>query len=364
MTDSNIFPLLPLTSTCALKKATTTTMTSKTTTWSFVFLFLVFGLRVYHRMLSQLEREVVVHRVVEKGSNANMVAQSDALPHGTEPTSGSVTANQVTDTVVTASTTGSSSNATINNNNNNNSSSNATTAFDNPLIQSAIQVMTYEPWSDMDWSEGHATCGSHKCFYRSRTQPTMGYLVARRNSWDAMHQVYSLEEELHQQFGIQRISLEEPTVLGISHDQLRILKKYVFQPGRTHESRVYWSEDTQVTVQKVNIVPSPYMFLGTKPKNYEATRAAVADFRPLIPDPKAFSRQFLLELDRMEKILISHQDLIKDFQVLIDTQGRFYWIDLDRIQEKDRYIQTSLSLEQQVAVVSRNATDILFLLVL
>jgi hypothetical protein len=193
------------------------------------------------------------------------------------------------------------------------------------------------PWKDMDLDKW-GNCGSNKCFFRSVSNDTIGYLVAGEDLYGGMLRATQLAEELHNEFGSNHLYLEVGKVNATTAilDRLNAVA-YIpskAEGGMKPGGAVLHFEDAnatvgRLTVQTVRAAPEPSLFLGSATANLEITLSRVAAFRLLIPDREAFRRQIEIELERFSRLLPEYPHLRYDFQGLVDLEGNFYLIDLD-----------------------------------
>jgi hypothetical protein len=201
------------------------------------------------------------------------------------------------------------------------------------------------PWKDMDLSKG-ATCGVFKCFLRSISNHSRGYLVAGEEIYEGMYHAWQLANQIRDEFGAKHFYLDVSKV-NATRAILDRLNAVVEQPL----SRVVkdWETNRQLlhltpanatmgkmTVQTVHAAPKPSLFLSAANDNYKVSLSQVDAFRPHISDKDAFRRQLTSEFVRIDKILHTYPQLCFDFQGLIDTQGRFYHMDMDGYYNQNR----------------------------
>ena len=213
----------------------------------------------------------------------------------------------------------------------------ATTSRKTKDSSSALNVNSLPlPWKDVDWTQ-KGSCGVNKCFFRSTSNHTVGYLVA--NNGDAayknMRRATDLAQRLHVEFGAKHFDdIEFPYKVNITATLVPHLNRLVHQPLRgvvEHWGKggVFQSNATVVVVQKLRIAPEPSLFVGVIAENHQVTLSKLQDFRQVIPDLDSFGRQFQFEITRIGKILEAYPKLEFDFQGLVDVHGNFYHMDLD-----------------------------------
>ena len=190
------------------------------------------------------------------------------------------------------------------------------------------------PWNDMNLTV-NATCGVDKCFFRSITDETLGYLVAGSNRYEAMVMASNFAQTLHREFRAKHLNLGIAYAINVSEAFQEGLNNLVYQPNRDLEG---WEQEdvfltdedmTFVVVQEVRVAPHPSLFLAVAAQNREVTLQQMDSFRQQIPDKAAFQNQFQAEMKTIQRVLKKYPKLHYDFQGMVDVHGNFYFIDLD-----------------------------------
>ena len=184
-------------------------------------------------------------------------------------------------------------------------------------------------WDDVDLSQ-NGNCGWHKCFWRSVSNQTIGYLVAEEKQYAQMRDAVEVALTIQDKFGSKHFHLDL-YVVNVTKDFKEKLNGLVHQPAR--EARGMESKgiyrSTQLIIEKVMIAPDPALFFAAAKANLQLTVNQLEDFRPLIPDKEAFRRQIDIEHERLTKVLADNPLLALDFQAVIDPAGNLFHIDLD-----------------------------------
>lgn len=191
------------------------------------------------------------------------------------------------------------------------------------------------PWSDMNLKE-KANCGLEKCFFRSVSNSSLGYLVGGSDQYDRMSLAATLALKLEEEFGAKHFYSTLPQRVNVTEPFLDLLNGLIYQPNRElvegwEQQDVFGKDDdlSNVVVQKVTVAPEPSLFMAVTSQNHKVMLAHVDEFRKVVPDKKAFEKQFKNELGVMENVLRGYPQLHYDFQGLADVHGNFYYIDLD-----------------------------------
>lgn len=190
------------------------------------------------------------------------------------------------------------------------------------------------PWNDMDLTV-NATCGVDKCFFRSISDSTLGYLVAGSDRHEAMVMAASFGQEIQREFHAKHLNINLPYTVNVSETFQQGLNNIVHQPNRNLDGwepeDVFLTDDdvTYVVVQCVRVAPQPSLFLAVAAQNRQVTLQQLDTFRRQIPDKASFQKQFERELQTIQKVLKKYPKLHYDFQGMVDTTGNFYFMDLD-----------------------------------
>lgn len=130
--------------------------------------------------------------------------------------------------------------------------------------------------SDFDWST-QASCGLNKCFYPSRSNASIGYLVAAnridstKKMYDNMRRSVWLEQILRRNISARVFSLDLPALINVTTQSalMCLLADRTYQPSRPPEKQehVFFPNDSrhhqqQLVIQKVPI----FSWVGVKTK--------------------------------------------------------------------------------------------------
>jgi hypothetical protein len=192
-------------------------------------------------------------------------------------------------------------------------------------------------WDDVDLTQ-KGNCGSHKCFFRSVSNDTLGYLVAPKLEFHKMKKASLLVTRLEENFGAKHFMADEPLKVKVSKSLIKTLNRLVDNPQR-REKGIGQQEDmfdmsrdgtkSRLAIQKVIVAPDNTLFFAHSRSGRLVTEKQLPDFALTIPDKEAFRHQLLVETIKLERIFQEEPMLAWDFQPLIDTAGNVYHIDLD-----------------------------------
>lgn len=198
--------------------------------------------------------------------------------------------------------------------------------------------------SDFDWTT-QASCGLNKCFYPSRSNASIGYLVAAdrvdstKKMYDNMRRSVWLEQILRRNISARVLSLDLPALADVTTQNALVclLADRTYQPSRPPEKQehVFVPNDSarhhqqQLVIQKVWRVPEPYLLLGWSENKMNHLRRQLPAFleRLDMPDRHAFVQQLTTELKiHLPSAIPIVPALEYDLQGLVDAKGRFYHI--------------------------------------
>jgi hypothetical protein len=184
-------------------------------------------------------------------------------------------------------------------------------------------------------------CGANKCFFPLKSDPKIGYLVApsKRQSKEqsetdwfrTLEASWELAEQVEREYDIQQFLLEAPINITISHDLAAHLNRNLWRESRAKfERKERFPEQSTAFIQKVKTAPTPNLLFGCAHSKVQQFQREVDEFIPLIRRKKRFARHFRKYMDQARVMMQKEPCLIKDFQVLVDTNGRLYHLDFDR----------------------------------
>ena len=258
-------------------------------------------------------------------------------------------------------------------------------------------------WNDLDLngsnnkSTSHISCGGKKCFYPSLSDPTKGYLIADAAHLTRMQQGVDWAYTLQQEFGfanVKHLFDGYPTLVAVNHSMVQQLVRLVDRPvsqvfagdednntdaaasvtsAFQHISFLEFhgnSNTWQVAVQRVHVLPQPYLWIGLGYHNYIVMMENAAPrFRQEIQEKynrssnnnsnshpgtiaSTFGRQLRREIYLVSQILQRYPALYFDFQGIIDTAGNFYHADLDGHVDKGHWRNTT-QVQAQIEIQTR-----------
>jgi len=184
-------------------------------------------------------------------------------------------------------------------------------------------------------------CGANKCFFRLKSDPNIGYLVApsirlskeqAETDWfKTLEASWQLAEYLVREYEIKQFLLEAPRNITITSDLATHLNQNLWLESKARmQKSERFPEGSTAFIQKVQTAPTPNLLVGCAPSKVRQFRRQVDEFIPSIKRKKRFARRFTKYMRQARELLEQEPCLMKDFQVLLDIKGRFYHLDLDR----------------------------------
>lgn len=180
----------------------------------------------------------------------------------------------------------------------------------------------YSWWEDIDYGVP-MSCGWCKCFFTSAGDPERGYVIEPEHFRDGTpgkfrtaKAAYLYEKMLESTHGIRSTSVSPP-ILAETPEYFR---ERVYEVRKEVNSKVVqMSKVGHVIVQPAHKAPEGSVVWKC------------SDVSPWIEGGRAGT--LLGELEALIPLVESHVELVWDFQVLIDPEGRVYHFDLDRAMQ-------------------------------
>jgi hypothetical protein len=171
-------------------------------------------------------------------------------------------------------------------------------------------------------------CGAHKCFYRLKSSKDIGYLVANVNihSEDFVKQ-WETTKSLEAKYAISHFLLEPPVLKNITQQFADAINSKIFRATKPkkHNIKVF---STFIMYQKVRVAPTPNVLFGCTQNKKKLMTRSLTDFLKNIQNKVRFAEHVEKEMARSSKLLHEVPWLARDFQVMIDKNGKFYHIDV------------------------------------
>jgi len=226
---------------------------------------------------------------------------------------------------------------------------------------------TKGPLDDVDNSLVRG-CGQHKCFFRSKTLETRGYLLFRnhfedgndgssnkKTSIEYFIKQYEFAKCLAQQYHI-HTNVGYPNIENVKQDQLDTFFK--------HENSILRVKDNYFKEGELVVLPVKYdenaVFLICQDAFLPAVKEQMEKYIPLNPN---YYNNFLDSVSKIKEVIGKKRCLIVDFQVFVNTEGIMYFFDLDFCAGEDsctsteeRYLDRR-SEEKRIEIMNTLATN-------
>ena len=183
-------------------------------------------------------------------------------------------------------------------------------------------------------------CGKEKCFFQTKSDPKVAYLVARssekenrKERFKSLEEGWQLAEQLRREHHIQHFLLGPPVNVTVSKELASRLNQNLFSEKlqRMDKSDTErFPEGSTAFVQKVETAPEPNIIVGCVESKQDAFKIEFDAFLSSVKNKESFVRKFKENFTKARQLLFVEPCLLKDFQVLVDSKGNVYQLDFDR----------------------------------
>mmetsp|Transcript_19902 Transcript_19902/g.44367 ORF Transcript_19902/g.44367 Transcript_19902/m.44367 type:complete len:377 (+) Transcript_19902:146-1276(+) len=171
-----------------------------------------------------------------------------------------------------------------------------------------------------------APCGRHKCFYKSKSNPALGFLVATRTHLEELEQGWEYGNCLTETYGVQHFMNDRPFTSRITLDMASSLNSVAFSFSPEIRPPTFIKES--VVVQEMEAAPTPHMLIGCNKKKRKFIQSSYFDeFVRSVPNREEFMQRFDDSVRSMFDLLRAEPALMDDFQVILDTGGGMHYLD-------------------------------------
>lgn len=182
------------------------------------------------------------------------------------------------------------------------------------------------------------TCGWEKCFFHSKSDKHVGYLLApttkrTRRRFKAIEGAYKYAEYLKREYNITHFLLAPPTRIKVTKSLESRLNHNLWDEHfrRSYGKRYKRFKSGQTIVaQTVQKAPKEMLLLGCKKSKLHAIQKNMDKFIVKIKDTESFAKRFKESFAETRQLLQKEPGLALDFQVWIDTSANIYHLDFDR----------------------------------
>lgn len=210
-------------------------------------------------------------------------------------------------------------------------------------------------------------CGKEKCFFASKLDSTVGYLVARgsyndfadTSKLERLQQGWKLAKTLEKKHKIQHFLMDGPKTIPVSDHLASLMNQNLWFETRDKaldevvkkRLRTRYPTQSQAFVQKVKVAPTPNLLMACAESNRPHFERHVDAF--LFGVSPKFLKTFRKNLDKTRKLLKKEPCMVRDFQVLVDKNGVFYHLDFDRCFNSREEDETQMCLDYLATVEER-----------
>lgn len=183
-------------------------------------------------------------------------------------------------------------------------------------------------------------CGWHKCFFRSKSNPQVGYLIARSTEMSSREKkkrlqsldlAYQLAKHLEQEYNIRHFLIAPPISLTVDKSlESRMNNNLKSETNRKNFKKRRFPKGSVAFAEKVKPAPSHALLIGCKESKLKLFHKVVDKFISRVHDKESFARQLTKSFAELRTVLLHEPCLLYDFQVLIDVKGNLYHLDFDR----------------------------------
>uniref|UniRef100_A0A6S8MZI5 Uncharacterized protein n=1 Tax=Amphora coffeiformis TaxID=265554 RepID=A0A6S8MZI5_9STRA len=217
-------------------------------------------------------------------------------------------------------------------------------------------------WTDVDFSK-KANCGWHKCFWPSISDNNTGYLVASRTKLYRMKKAVDTVLDLETKYGINHFhkALTKDTVAdefgdflnSLVHQPARESKGQAAKPVFVEKHKKSTLPDLRLAIETVRMAPDNVLFFGETNSNLLLVIEQLSAFREQIPDKDAYSWMLFQHYKKLKDIFAVKPEIALDFQALVDSEGKLYFIDLDGHVNLERKLR-----KDQIQCRAKRALDL------
>lgn len=178
-------------------------------------------------------------------------------------------------------------------------------------------------YEDMDYHQS-GLCGGRKCFFLSEVDQSRGYLIENAvfediDGYDEAVRAYEYAKMLEEEHGIRHFNAGAP----FTEETPPYFKDHLWGPYKDF----YKGAETLI-VQPSMTAPEGSVVI----RCYEE-RVLFGRLEYILEDMDPAAKANLAkELEETIPIVAAHPELIQDFQLMIDAQGRIYHLDFDRVK--------------------------------
>lgn len=189
---------------------------------------------------------------------------------------------------------------------------------------------------DLDPSKP-ALCGFIKCYFRSKSDSQVGYVVAptskkTKGRLKSLTAAWNLAEQLRREYNTTHFLLAPPANAHVTNELYSRLNSNLFneRTQKVNKKLTRFRKSSTVVVQKVRPAPKERIMIGCARPKLRVLNKQINKFITKVDDKASFARRFKESFTQVRKLLVHEPCLIIDFQIFVDTFGNIYHLDIDR----------------------------------
>jgi len=200
------------------------------------------------------------------------------------------------------------------------------------------QLDVFHP-DDLDVSK-RVPCGWEKCFYHSKSDDKVGYLVARstgksssarRGRLKSLDAAWQLAKHLQQEYNINHFLIAPPVNVTVSKIlESRLNHNLKSETRRQKFNKKRFPKGSTAFVEKVKPAPKHTLLIGCKKSKLVLFKRVIDKFALRVKDKESFAHHFKKSFADLKELLHHEPCLLYDFHVVLDAKGNLYHLDFDR----------------------------------
>jgi ribosome-associated translation inhibitor RaiA len=134
-------------------------------------------------------------------------------------------------------------------------------------------------------------------------------------------------KSLEAKYAISHFLLEPPVLMNMTQQFADAISSKIFKVAKPKKRNIKVFS-TFIMYQKVRVAPTPNVLLGCHPNKKNIMTRSLPDFLKNIQNKVRFAKHVEKEMARSSKLFQKVPWLARDFQVMIDENGKFYHVDV------------------------------------
>jgi hypothetical protein len=209
---------------------------------------------------------------------------------------------------------------------------------DHDPLKTSLLVLEPTPIEEfcMENLGGTGICGKTKCLYLLSSSPGFGYIVTQKIELKTLEETWEFGERLVKAHGIEHLSEKPREMSNITDSFASFLSSNLtlHKDLRGNKFHMQFVGNSSVVVQKVKVVPKPFLILTCRFKKFTRTMMDLEKFVISLRMTAAEANSFVCNLSQginaTKDLLMKERCLVSDFQAILDKEGNVNQFDLDR----------------------------------